>query len=91
MSEAVENEATESKAEAKDAPSEKKDSGTVEVADASRFSEVDRYDVIAVSAVDGLGQPYTAGNQGDYVDVAAPGVGLWINDGAGSGRRVSGR
>lgn len=47
-------------------------------------------DVIAVSAVDGLGEPYAAGTRGDYVDVAAPGVGLWVNDGAGAGRRVSG-
>jgi hypothetical protein len=47
-------------------------------------------DVIAVAAVDGMGQPYADGNRGDYVDIAAPGVGLWVNDGAGSGRRVSG-
>jgi subtilisin family serine protease len=33
--------------------------------------------VIAVAAVDSKGRGYRHGNRGDYIDVAAPGVGIW--------------
>lgn len=41
--------------------------------------------VIAVTAVDRFGQVYALANQGDYIGLAAPGVGIWTADDRGSG------
>lgn len=46
--------------------------------------------VIAVTAVDDAQRPYVWANQGDYVTLAAPGVGLWTADRAASGVERSG-
>jgi hypothetical protein len=42
-------------------------------------------EVVAVAAVDSARQPFKDGNQGEYVDFAAPGVGVWAAAPAGGG------
>ncbi len=46
--------------------------------------------VIAVTAVDAAEQLYPMANQGNYIDVAAPGVDIWAADGESHGRYHSG-
>ena len=43
--------------------------------------------VLAVTAVDQSLAPYDYANQGDYIDFAAPGVGLWTARAKGGGRQ----
>ncbi|MBL6751853.1 MAG: S8 family serine peptidase [Nevskia sp.] len=47
-------------------------------------------EVIAVTAVDRDRQVYARANQGDYIDLAAPGVHIWSAGADGSGRFVDG-
>jgi len=44
--------------------------------------------VIAVTAVDAQSKPYVHANHGTYIDYAAPGVDVWVDE--GNGRYVSG-
>jgi subtilisin family serine protease len=51
--------------------------------------------VLAVTAIDALGQVYAWANQGDYISLAAPGVDLWVPvgytaDGTAMGQYLSG-
>jgi len=42
-------------------------------------------EVVAVAAVDSARQPFKDGNRGEYIDFAAPGVGVWAAAPAGGG------
>lgn len=46
--------------------------------------------VIAVTSVDSAGQPAGDANQGDYIDLAAPGVNVWVAGDKGDDRYESG-
>ncbi|HEY7886466.1 MAG TPA: S8 family serine peptidase, partial [Cellvibrionaceae bacterium] len=46
--------------------------------------------VVAVTAVDAVGRRYRHANTGEYIDVAAPGVDLWLANSQGSGSYRSG-
>ncbi len=46
--------------------------------------------VVAVTAVDAALHPYSEANQGDYIDLAAPGVDVWSARGGQGGRYNSG-
>jgi subtilisin family serine protease len=47
-------------------------------------------EVIAVTAVDLLGQTYEHANRGPYIDVAAPGVHIWSAGASGHGKFFDG-
>ena len=46
--------------------------------------------VVAVTAVDARGSRYRHANTGDYIDIAAPGVDVWVANGRGQGAFRSG-
>lgn len=47
-------------------------------------------EVMAVTAVDAAGKPYAQANRGQYIDVAAPGVDVWVAEPEGGGAYRSG-